>query len=235
MDTRLKMVPAMLAAAIAGIGWPQAALAQSCTHPDCIPQPWTYEGSMELQRREREAAEQQQSEASYQAPYEAPTYSAPSYGESSQAPANSPPPAPAAPISRDPATAAYQRGDYATAARLLRADALQGDANAQKNLGYLYEEGLGVPRDPAQALAWYQRAADQGYAAAYNDLGAMYANGTGVPQDLVRAYVLFTQAWAKGDGDVVRLAISNRERVRSQMSYAQQSEALRQEQALRGQ
>lgn len=225
MDTTSKLVPALLAVAIAGIGWSGAASSQdNPTTPGAIPQPWTYQGSMELQRQQQPQPEPEQPQ------YEAPTYSAPSNGDSSAAPTMGP--APAESIPADPAYAAFQRGDYATAARLTRSDALKGDASAQKNLGYLYEAGLGVQRDPAQALAWYQKAADQGYAAAYNDLGTMYASGTGVPKDLVRAYLLFTQAWAKGDSDIVRLAVQNRERVIKQMSYAQFSEAVRQEREL---
>ena len=240
---------------------PRATLAQSSEQMEYERQQREYWQAQEQQRQEQQRIQQLQEEnarrqqeeamsaaqAQYDASYEVQSQSAPSYDDSSEvqssparsyggpSAASTTSAAPAVPIPKDPATAAFQRGDYATAARLLRDDALKGDANAQRNLGYLYEEGLGVPRDPAQALAWYQKAADQGYAAAYNDLGAMYANGSGVPQDLVRAYVLFTQAWAKGNGDVVRVAISNRERVRSQMSYAQSSEAVRQEQALRGQ
>lgn len=222
MDTTSKMVPVLLAVAIASIGSPEAAFSQNPTTPGAIPQPWTYQGSMEMQRQGQPEPAQPQ--------YEAPTYSAPSYGGSSAAPTMHP--EPVVPISKDPATAAFQRGDYATAARLVRVDAMKGDANAQKNLGYLYAEGLGVPRDPAQALAWYQKAADQGNADAYNNLGTMYGDGVGVKKDLVRAYVLFTQAWAKGDPDAARLAVNNREHIISQMSHAQFSEAVRQEQAL---
>jgi TPR repeat protein len=56
----------------------------------------------------------------------------------------------------------------------------------------------------------------------------MYADGIGVPQDLVRAYVLFTQAATTGDEDTLRLALSNLEMIKSRMSYAQFSEAVRQ-------
>ncbi len=43
--------------------------------------------------------------------------------------------------------AAYMRGDYATALRELRPLAEQGDANAQFNLGLMYDDGRGVPQD----------------------------------------------------------------------------------------
>ena len=35
---------------------------------------------------------------------------------------------------------------------------------AQFILGSLYEYGTGVPKDTAQAAAWYRKAADQGHA-----------------------------------------------------------------------
>jgi TPR repeat protein len=38
----------------------------------------------------------------------------------------------------------------------------QGDAEAQTQLAWLYESGLGVGKDYARARLWYQRAADQG-------------------------------------------------------------------------
>ncbi len=40
---------------------------------------------------------------------------------------------------------AYQRGDYATAIRDLRPLAEQGNANAQFNLGFMYDNGQGTP------------------------------------------------------------------------------------------
>ena len=78
------------------------------------------------------------------------------------------------------ADAASQRGDYATAMRLYRPLAEQGNAEAQNELGTLYEQGLGVPEDYAEAMKWYARAAEQGEAAAQNNLGATYESGKGV-------------------------------------------------------
>ena len=127
----------------------------------------------------------------------------------------------------DTAAAAFRRGDYAIAVRLLQADALKGDANAQHNLGYMYVQGLGVERDVAQALEWYRKSAEQGFAESLNDLGFMYANGSGVPQDLVQAYVLFTQAASTGDEKTLRLALDNRKSIAQRMTEAQLSEAER--------
>ncbi len=58
--------------------------------------------------------------------------------------------------------AAYQRGDYATALREWRPLAEQGNTEAQYGLGVMYDKGRGVPRDHAEALQWYRKAAEQG-------------------------------------------------------------------------
>ena len=60
------------------------------------------------------------------------------------------------------ARTAEQRGDYATEMALLRPLADQGNAVAQIDIGLMYEHGLGVPQDFAQAVIWYRKAADRG-------------------------------------------------------------------------
>lgn len=49
---------------------------------------------------------------------------------------------------------AWFHRDYATAMRLWRELAEQGDAKAQIKLGLMYELGQGVPQDNAEALKW---------------------------------------------------------------------------------
>ena len=59
----------------------------------------------------------------------------------------------AAPVAAGPfedGNAAYERGDYTNALRLLRPLAYQGVARAQYNLGVMYDEGQGVPQDYAR-------------------------------------------------------------------------------------
>lgn len=81
------------------------------------------------------------------------------------------------------AEAAYTAKDYATAQRLYRIAAEQGDARAQNVLGYLYDSGRGVPQDYTEAVKWYRLAADQGFPKAFGNLAAAYGNGTGVAKD----------------------------------------------------
>ena len=83
----------------------------------------------------------------------------------------------AAPVTAGPVDdgeAAYQRGNYASALRLWRPAAERGNARAQFNLGIMYNNGNGVPKDYATAHKWFSRAAAQGdeTAAEYRDLVA---------------------------------------------------------------
>ncbi len=126
----------------------------------------------------------------------------------------------------DEATAAYQRGDYATVVRELRPLAEQGDANAQNNLGNMYDYGQGVPRDDAKAVKWYRKAAEQGNAGAQYNLGVMYGNGQGVPQDYAQAHMWYNLAASRfPPGEGRDRAAKNRDIVAEKMTPAQISEA----------
>jgi len=54
----------------------------------------------------------------------------------------------------------------------LQREAREGDPDAQYELAYHYEKGLGVPKDETRALDLYQQAADQGHPAAQANLDA---------------------------------------------------------------
>jgi TPR repeat protein len=95
--------------------------------------------------------------------------------------------------------AAYQRGDYTTALREWRPLAEQGNADAQNNLGMLYDKGQGVPQDYVQARRWYEKAASQGEASAQLNLGAIYGNGKGVPEDYQLALYWFRLSANQGN------------------------------------
>jgi len=118
---------------------------------------------------------------------------------------------------------AYNRQDYATALRTWRPLADQGDADAQYNLGIMYDNGQGVPKDDVQAVKWYRLAADQGNAIAQTNLGVMYATGQGVPRDYVLAY-MWSNLGAAGGND---LSGKNRALVAAHMTPAAIEEAQR--------
>ncbi len=56
---------------------------------------------------------------------------------------------------------AWGRGDYDTALREFRLLAEQGHAQAQVNLGIMYSQGRGVPKDYVTVYRWYTLAAGQ--------------------------------------------------------------------------
>ena len=107
--------------------------------------------------------------------------------------------------------------DDAEAVKWYRKAADQGNAAAQYNLGFIYEKGFflttgqdveeilrliekggSFPKDYAEAVKWYRKAADQGSAIAQNNLGEMYYNGAGVSQDYAEALRLFLKAADRG-------------------------------------
>ena len=69
---------------------------------------------------------------------------------------------------------------------------------AMRQLGFLYDRGIGVPKDYREARKLYEKAAALGDAIAINNLGYMYEAGNGVPKDLGRARDLYGQAAALG-------------------------------------
>jgi TPR repeat protein len=99
----------------------------------------------------------------------------------------------------------------------LRSLADRGDADAQWQMGVRYHNGEGVPRDDAQAMQWFQRAAEQGQVIAQATLGAYYWAGRGVPQDLSKSYFWSAIALAQGDEN----SKSRLEGLASQMTRAQ--------------
>ena len=58
--------------------------------------------------------------------------------------------------------AAYSKGDYATALRLYRQLADQGNVSAQYVIGTMYFDGRGVPQVYATAALWFRKAAERG-------------------------------------------------------------------------
>jgi TPR repeat protein len=62
--------------------------------------------------------------------------------------------APSAQADYDAGKKAYDAGDFDTAYEEWKAAALQGDAQAQYDLGIMLANGVGVPRDVISAYAW---------------------------------------------------------------------------------
>ncbi len=117
---------------------------------------------------------------------------------------------------------AYERGDYRTAFREMKPLAEQGNAAAQSYLGFLYDNGQGVPRNYREAFKWYRKAAEQGNVPAQNNLGVMYANGRDFPRNYVLAYLWYSLAAARGN----KTAAKNLGDIEKRMTPAQVAKAL---------
>lgn len=61
--------------------------------------------------------------------------------------------------------------------------ALQGNAEAQLQLGIVYLKGKDVAQDEAEGIKWIKLSAEQGNAPAQNILGMAYAFGKGVKEN----------------------------------------------------
>ena len=101
--------------------------------------------------------------------------------------------------------AAYKRGDFATALRLVRPLAEEGHASAQCELGMMYLDGKGVPQDSVTAVTWFRKAYNNGDVRCGVKLGLIYHHGLGVPQDVEAAFTSYQLAAEKGDALAQRL------------------------------
>ena len=79
----------------------------------------------------------------------------------------------------------------------------QCDAEAQFDLGLMYEVGRDLPQDDAEAVRSYLLAAGQGHAYAQHNLAVSYAMGEGVPPDPVLAHMWFIISGSTGNDTAV--------------------------------
>ncbi|MGA1207813.1 MAG: tetratricopeptide repeat protein [Litorivicinaceae bacterium] len=96
----------------------------------------------------------------------------------------------------EPGVRALERGHYSTAMRSWLPLAREGVAEAQNNVGLMYERGLGVTQNYPEAMVWYRQAADQGLPEANLNLGLLYYSGYGTQVNDREAYRRFRAAAA---------------------------------------
>jgi serine/threonine-protein kinase len=94
----------------------------------------------------------------------------------------------------------YSKRMWADAAREYRIAAKQNHPQAQRRLGWLYAQGLGVEKSEEQALRWYRKAAEQNDAAAQENIGLFYQEGrAGLAVDYPEALRWFRKAAVQND------------------------------------
>lgn len=92
--------------------------------------------------------------------------------------------------------AAYNRGYYSRAVKLLTKSAGRRHVGAMLRLGQMYDTGEGVIKDLKAAFAWYKKAADEGDRIGEYKVGMMYLRGQGIKRDYDEA-----AAWLKKSAD----------------------------------
>ena len=97
------------------------------------------------------------------------------------------------------------------------AEAKQGSAPAQNNLGFMYHTGKGATQDYKEAVKWYRKAAEQEDVFAQYSLGFMYRFGEGIAQDYKSAHMWWKIAAANGYSD----AAENRDLITKEMTPSQ--------------
>lgn len=107
---------------------------------------------------------------------------------------------------------AYDRADYKTALKVWLPAAEAGDAEAQVNIGEIFEKGLGTEPNYEAAVLWYRKAAEQGDKRGLFNLGTMYEQGLGVEEDRVQALNLYRRAWGLPEDSVIYREAARAER-----------------------
>ena len=92
-----------------------------------------------------------------------------------------------------------EKADYNEAINWYREAAENEDPLAQNNLGWMYQQGLGVEQSLEISAYWCEEAAKQGYEIAQYNLGWMYENGKGVDKDYDQAAIWYKKAADPGD------------------------------------
>lgn len=97
------------------------------------------------------------------------------------------------------AAVAVKLKDWGTVLKLCQEDADAGEMHCQANLGYLYKNGLGVPKDLPKSVDYLKRCAAQGQRNCEQMLGDSYRNGHGVEVNYAEALRLFKSSASKGN------------------------------------
>ncbi len=94
---------------------------------------------------------------------------------------------------------AYKNKDFKKAKELYKKSCDTNNAIACRNLGFIYNNGLGTKQDYLKASKLYSKACDGGDAKGCFNLGTMYDIGQGVKQDYLKASKLYSKACDGGD------------------------------------
>jgi TPR repeat protein len=122
---------------------------------------------------------------------------------------------------------ATKGGDFTTARKILAAEAEKGNAEAANAIGELTLAGRGAKPDPAEAVKWFQKAADAGYSAAMFNLSRLLDRGAeGVTENKEKAlFLLRTSAEAGYAPAQLRLGLTTEPDPKARTDKAKYAEA----------
>lgn len=78
--------------------------------------------------------------------------------------------------------------DYEKALPILRKSAELGNAEAQYNLGYFLQNGVGITKNEKEAFEWYKKSSENGFNDGHYAMMMAYGNGTGTEINSEKAF-----------------------------------------------
>ena len=108
-------------------------------------------------------------------------------------------------ISIQTAEQALSDGNYEKALEIWKTLSNKGNLIAINNLGFMYERGYGVIRNPKKAVALYKKAAEGGIAVAQFNYGEALFLGNGIKKDNTEAKKWLLIALDRGSKDALYL------------------------------
>lgn len=88
--------------------------------------------------------------------------------------------------------------DYSKAFFWLTKSAMNGDTEAENDLGFMYEHGEGISSYAEAAFDWYSKSAEKGFPPAQNNLARLYFLGQGTKVNYQLSYVWASIAFENG-------------------------------------
>ncbi|MGN0339577.1 MAG: tetratricopeptide repeat protein [Lachnospira sp.] len=103
----------------------------------------------------------------------------------------------------------YPKNDYEAAK--VYYEAYGENPYAQMAIAFLYMSGMGVEKDYAKAMEWYEKAANLGHYVAMQNIGDMFFKGKGVEKNYAKAFEWYEKSAELGDEDARERADEIRE------------------------
>lgn len=122
---------------------------------------------------------------------------------------------------------AYDRANLKSSLNVWMPTAQLGNAEAQANVGEIFERGLGGVPNYAAAVIWYRKAAEQGNARAQFNLGTLYEQGFGVPKSKKTALNWYRKAWGLTSDTLIYQSTADAQLQAQGQQAQQQQNALR--------